>query len=65
MKINELINIGTKENPIMEEITRDMTPEEEAEFLASFLQSEPTQEERLKALESAMLDLILGGDTNV
>ncbi len=45
-------------------ITRDMTPEEEREHLANLLESQifaPTEEDRLQALESAMLELIMGG----
>lgn len=44
--------------------TRDMTPEEEATYtagLAAQPEPEPTAEERLAALEAAMLELVMGG----
>lgn len=43
---------------------RDMTPEEAAEhsaMLAAQPAPEPTAEERLEALEAAMLELVMGG----
>lgn len=45
-------------------VIRDMTPEEEAEYnamLAAQPVPEPTAEERLEALEAAMLELVMGG----
>lgn len=45
-------------------IIRDMTPAEEAEYsamLAAQPEPEPTAEERLEALEAAMLELVMGG----
>lgn len=45
-------------------VIRDMTPEEEAEcnaMLAAQPAPEPTAEERLEALEAAMLELVMGG----
>lgn len=45
-------------------IYRDMTPAEEAEYnamLAAQPAPEPTAEERLEALEAAMLELVMGG----
>lgn len=45
-------------------IIRDMTPAEEAEYsamLAAQPAPEPTAEERLEALEAAMLELVMGG----
>lgn len=45
-------------------VIRDMTPEEEAEYttmLAAQPAPEPTAEERLEALEAAMLELVMGG----
>lgn len=45
-------------------VIRDMTPEEEAEYnamLAAQPEPEPTAEERLEALEAAMLELVMGG----
>lgn len=40
---------------------RDLNPEEEAEYLANSPTAHvPTAEERLQALESAMLDIIMG-----
>ena len=45
-------------------VIRDMTPEEEAEYnamLAAQPAPEPTEEERLEALEAAMLELVMGG----
>lgn len=47
-------------------ITRDMTPEEEAEFarmVAEMPKSEPSPEDRLAILESALLEIgaMLGG----
>ena len=45
-------------------IIRDMTPAEEAEYnamLAVQPAPEPTAEERLAALEAAMLELVMGG----
>ncbi len=45
-------------------IIRDMTPAEEAEYnamLAAQPVPEPTAEERLAALEAAMLELVMGG----
>lgn len=49
-------------------IIRELTPEEIAEFEAQQAQAAaemaaapPTQEERLAALESAMLEMIMGG----
>lgn len=43
---------------------RDMTPAEEAEYnamLAAQPETGPTAEERLEALEAAMLELVMGG----
>lgn len=43
---------------------RDMTPAEEAEYtamLAAQPEPGPTAEERLEALEAAMLELVMGG----
>lgn len=49
-------------------VYRDMTAKEEAEFLAGITEqqqpSEPTAEERLEALEQAML-IMMGGNGNV
>ena len=45
-------------------VIRDMTPAEEAEYnamLAAQPEPEPTAEERLEALEAAMLELVMGG----
>lgn len=45
-------------------VIRDMTPEEEAEYNAMLAEQpapEPTAEERLEALEAAMLELVMGG----
>ena len=45
-------------------IYRDMTPEEVAEFeklVAEQPVPEPTPEERIAALEAAMLEMIMGG----
>lgn len=45
-------------------VIRDMTPEEEAEYnamLAAQPAPGPTAEERLEALEAAMLELVMGG----
>lgn len=45
-------------------VIRDMTPEEAAEhsaMLAAQPAPEPTSEERLEALEAAMLELVMGG----
>lgn len=45
-------------------VIRDMTPEEEAEYtamLAAQPEPGPTAEERLEALEAAMLELVMGG----
>lgn len=45
-------------------IIRDMTLAEEAEYnamLAAQPEPEPTAEERLEALEAAMLELVMGG----
>lgn len=48
-------------------IYRDMTQEELEEFEAHIQEGveEPTFEERIAALEAAMLEQILGGTTNV
>lgn len=49
-------------------IYRDMTPEELEEFknhIQETIEQEPTFEERIAALEAAMLEQILGGSTNV
>ena len=53
--------------PIMESLTREMTEEEERQFKEDIFREEepPTNEERLAALEAAMLEQILGGNTNV
>lgn len=43
---------------------RDMTPAEEAEYnamLSAQPEPGPTAEERLEALEAAMLELVMGG----
>jgi len=45
-------------------VIRNMTPEEEAEYnamLAAQPEPGPTAEERLEALEAAMLELVMGG----
>lgn len=45
-------------------VIRDMTPAEEAEYnamLAAQPVPGPTAEERLEALEAAMLELVMGG----
>ena len=45
-------------------VIRDMTPEEEAEYNAMLAVQPapgPTAEERLEALEAAMLELVMGG----
>ena len=42
-------------------VIRDMTPEEAAEHSAMLAAQPETAEERLEALEAAMLELVMGG----
>lgn len=56
----------TKIVPIMEIVSREMTEEEIAKFTqeSSPKDKTPTQEQRIEALEAAMIELIMGGSSS-
>lgn len=63
VKVEEHKVTKTRIVPIMESVTREMTEEEERQFKEDIFREEepPTTEERLAALEAAMLEQILRG----
>lgn len=59
---NEIITTESVEVPVMGMVYRDMTAEEIAEMNAIEPPIiDPTESERLEAIESALLDIIMGG----